>query len=128
MRRRSAAMPVLVALLFALLTALNFSSPAAASVAGQVHLCDYDLAVHSAPTCSEVASAVLQADAGETARSSLADGATSRRAPLVVAAEGEAAAGGLPFHDAALEARATSTIDDIEAGVTRYQRDGTVFR
>jgi ribonuclease T1 len=46
-----------------------------------------------------------------------------------VAAETEAGAGaGLPFHDAVLEGRVTQTLDDIEAGVTRYPQDGTVFQ
>jgi ribonuclease T1 len=46
------------------------------------------------------------------------------------AAEREAsvAEAGLPFHDAELEGRVKQTLDDIEAGVTRYPQDGTVFQ
>jgi guanyl-specific ribonuclease Sa len=45
-----------------------------------------------------------------------------------IAATEEAAGAGLPFHDAALEGRVTQTLDDIDAGVTRYSQDDTVFQ
>ena len=38
------------------------------------------------------------------------------------------AGAGLPFHDAALEGRVRQTLEDIEAVVSRYPQDGTVFQ
>lgn len=105
---------------------LTLAPDAASSSPRAIH--DYDGPLGNAPTrVEDAAVAAFAMGAGEVDRVISAESPSSPTA-LVVAAETEAAAGGLPFHDAALEARVTSTIDDIEAGVTRYSQDGTVFR
>lgn len=88
----------------------------------------YDLAPRNALYSTPSASPETTFGVTGLTISTSAEGVSTAPVAWVVAAETEAAAGRLPFHDAALEARVTSTIDDIEAGVTRYLQDGTVFR
>lgn len=121
----------LLALVLLVLAAVGARTPVATAQPDRsTTIYAYDGAVENAQTHRVGELPTTEAPRSLLSRASELERTIPSSADLVVAAETEAgvAEAGLPFHDAALESRVTSTLEDIENGVTRYRQDGTFFQ